>query len=48
METQKSQFNRILLISMCALFLVILGIFGYANIAIEPGALQWWRSFSTC
>ena len=42
METQKSQFNRILMIILIALFLVSLGLFGYASIAVDPGAVEWW------
>ena len=43
MESQKSQFNRILLIILVVLYLLTLAIINYANWAAEPQSMQWWE-----
>jgi hypothetical protein len=43
MDTQKSQFNRILLIILAVLYLLTLAIFNYAEWAANPQSVQWWE-----
>jgi len=42
METQKSAFNRILLIVLAVLYASTLAIFIYAEWAADPASAQWW------
>lgn len=42
METQKSQFNRNLLIVMVVLYMLTIAIFGYPLVASEPELIEWW------
>ncbi len=42
METQKSQFNRVLLIVLIVLYVLTLAAFNYANWAAAPGFMKWW------
>lgn len=42
MDTQKPRSNRVLLISLVALYLFTLAAFNYANWAADPEAVQWW------
>jgi hypothetical protein len=42
METQKSQFNRNLLIILLVLFVLTIATVGYLMWAAEPGLGQWW------
>ena len=44
METQKSQFNRILLIILAVLYLLTIAAFSYANWAADPEFMQWWMT----
>ncbi len=43
MDTQKSQFNRILLIILAVLYLLTLAAFIFANYAAEPDFQTWWK-----
>jgi len=42
MDTQKSQFNRILLIILAVLYVLTIAAFSYANWAADPEFMQWW------
>ena len=42
MDTQKSQFNRILLIILAVLYVLTIAAFSYANWVADPEAMQWW------
>ena len=42
MNTQKSHFNRILLIILVVLYVLTIAAFSYANWAADPGFMQWW------
>ena len=42
MDTQKSQFNRILLIILAILYVLTIAAFIFANYATEPDFQQWW------
>jgi hypothetical protein len=42
MDTQKSQFNRMLLIVLAALYVLTILAFSYANWAADPDFTQWW------
>jgi uncharacterized membrane protein YidH (DUF202 family) len=42
MDTQKSQFNRILLIILAACYVLTIAAFSYANWAADPEFMQWW------
>ena len=42
MDTQKSPFNRYLLIILMVLFVLSIAAFSYANWAAEPEFMQWW------
>jgi len=42
MDTQKSQFNRILFIILAALYVLTIAAFSYANWAAAPEFVQWW------
>jgi hypothetical protein len=42
-DTQKSQFNRILLIILALLYLFTLAAFNYAEWAANPQSIQWWE-----
>ena len=42
MNTQKSRFNRILLIILIILFVLTIAAFSYANWAAGPEFMQWW------
>ena len=42
MNTQKSQFNRNLLIILIVLFVLTIAAFSYANWAADPEFMQWW------
>jgi hypothetical protein len=42
METQKSRFNRILLIILVVLYVLTIAAFSYANWAVAQGLAQWW------
>lgn len=42
MDTQKSQFNRALLILLIVLYLLTLAAFNYANWAAAPELMKWW------
>ena len=42
MDTQKSQFNRNLLIILIVLFVLTIAAFSYANWAADPEFMQWW------
>jgi uncharacterized membrane protein YidH (DUF202 family) len=42
MDTQSSRFNRALLISLAALYLLTLAAFNYANWAADPDFMEWW------
>jgi hypothetical protein len=44
MDTQKSQFNRILLIILAILYVITIAAFSYANWAADPGFMQWWMT----
>jgi uncharacterized membrane protein YidH (DUF202 family) len=43
MDAQKSQFNRNLLIILVVLFLLTIAAFSYANWAVDPEFMQWWK-----
>lgn len=43
-DTQKSQFNRILLIVLIVLYVLTLAAFNYANWAADPEFMQWWMT----
>jgi hypothetical protein len=42
MHTQKSQFNRILLIVLSILYVLSIAVFTYANWAADPEFTKWW------
>ncbi|MFT3891546.1 MAG: hypothetical protein QM730_07940 [Anaerolineales bacterium] len=42
METQKSQFNRNLLIAVVVLYVLTIAVFGYPTVASEPELTKWW------
>ncbi len=42
MDTQKSQFTRILLIILIVLYLLTLAVFNYTNWAAAPEFMEWW------
>ncbi len=42
MDTQKSQFNRLLLIILVTLYVLTIAAFSYANWAADPEIIQWW------
>ena len=42
MDTQKSQFNRILLIILAVLFVLTIAAFSYANWVTDPEFMEWW------
>jgi hypothetical protein len=42
MDTQKSQFNRLLLIILVTLYVLTITAFSYANWAADPQIIQWW------
>jgi hypothetical protein len=42
METNKSSFNRNLLITLGILYLLTIAIFGYLNWAADPQSTKWW------
>lgn len=42
MDTQKSQFNRMLLIILIVLYLLTLAAFNYANWVAAPELMKWW------
>lgn len=42
MDTQKSQFNRILLIVLIVLYVLTLAAFNYDNWAADPEFIEWW------
>ena len=42
MKAQKSNFNRVLLIVLAALYVLTLGAFVYGNWAVEPDFQVWW------
>jgi hypothetical protein len=44
METQKSRFNRILLMVLIALYMLAIAAFSYANWAADPESSQWWMT----
>ena len=44
METQKSRFNRILLIILVALYLITIATFIYVEWAANPETSQWWMT----
>ncbi|MBN2117345.1 MAG: hypothetical protein JW730_12275 [Anaerolineales bacterium] len=44
METQKSQFNRNLLIILVGLFALTIAAFSYTNWAADPEFMQWWMT----
>jgi uncharacterized membrane protein YidH (DUF202 family) len=44
MDSQKSQFNRNLLIILMVLFLLTIAAFSYANWAADPEFMQWWKA----
>lgn len=43
MDTQKSQFNRILLIILVVLYVLTLAALDYANWAADPEFMEWWK-----
>lgn len=44
MDTQKSLFNRILLLVLIALYVLTIGALNYANWVADPGFTQWWMT----
>ena len=44
MDTQKSRFNRILLIILAVLYVITIAAFSYANWASGPEFMQWWMT----
>jgi hypothetical protein len=44
MDTQKSQFNRMLLIILAILYLITIAAFSYANWAVDLESMQWWMT----
>jgi len=44
MDTQKSQFNRILLIILAVLYVLTIAAFSYANWAADPAFTKWWMT----
>ena len=44
MESQKSQFNRILLTVLVVLYLLTIAAFSYLNWAADPAFTQWWMT----
>lgn len=42
MDTQKSQFNRTLLIVLIVLYVLSLAAFNYVNWAADPESMEWW------
>ena len=42
MDTQKSQFNRILLIILAVLYVLTIAVFSYANLFADLVLMQWW------
>ena len=44
MDTQKSQFNRILLIILAVLYVLTIAAFSYANWAADPAFMQGWMT----
>jgi len=44
MDTQKSHFNRNLLVVLIVLFLLTIAAFSYANWAADPESMQWWMT----
>ena len=44
MDTQKSQFNRILLVILVVLYLLAIAAFCYANWAADPAFTKWWMT----
>ena len=44
MDTQKSRFNRNLLIILIVLYTLTIAAFSYANWAADPEFMQWWKT----
>jgi len=42
MDTQKSKFNRILLIVLASLYVLTIAAFSYSNWVADPEYMQWW------
>jgi hypothetical protein len=42
MDTQKSQFSRVLMLILTVLYVLTLAAFTYANWAADPESVQWW------